>query len=194
MFLLGTWSVMTLAAAYNQNLADVDGYYTRSLGDVDLLDNVVNSVDRLGVDQRAVLSSDDQRFSDGVWASVVELDRHLADLNALANRNPGRRARVALLSAALRQVLDLAARSDEIKDARGRRAALAYFDANGGAISLAKSQAGELKEALLRGMRDQVLKTSTANSLLKAMFHGAPAGIVLGSTSAAAKLAPRAPL
>lgn len=193
MLLLGTWSVMTLAAAYSQNLANVDSFYTRSLCDVDLLDNVVNAIDRLDVDQRAVLSSGDQRFSDGVWASVVELDRHSAELKALADRNPARGARAAQLSASLRQVLDLAARSDDIKDTRGRRAALAFFDASEGVISLAKSQAGELKEDLLRSLRDQVLKASTGNSLLKAMLHGAPAGIALGP-SAAARLAPRAPL
>ncbi|HEY2106480.1 MAG TPA: hypothetical protein VGH29_11880 [Candidatus Binataceae bacterium] len=46
------------------------------------LDDLTSIVDRLSIDQQAFMSTGDDRFQDGVYASIVTLDRRLEGLNA----------------------------------------------------------------------------------------------------------------
>jgi hypothetical protein len=174
-----TWSVITFAEAYTQSLADINDSYNRSLSSVYLLDEVISAIERLSIEQRAFLSTADPRFVDGVWTSIVSLDRNLEMLKGLAVHGALQQAPVAQLSTAVRRVENSVAHSDDIRDRRGKRAAIAFFDADEAAISAAQSQAGELKSAIVLDLY-RSLHARGSNRLLQAVFHGAPAGVAFG--------------
>jgi CHASE3 domain sensor protein len=179
LIMVTAWSVMTLAYAYNQSLACMNDSFGRGVVAVNLLDDVRNTVDRLGIDLRAFLATGDPRFQDGVWNGVASLDHHLDELRGLVDRDGVQGARAARLSAAVKQVLTCVAQSYDVKDARGARAALAFFDTHDAVISAAKSQADDLKAEVLANISDQMVNAHGGSSLLKAMLHGAPAGLAL---------------
>jgi CHASE3 domain sensor protein len=139
-----SWSVMNLADAYSHSLTQMDNSYNRGFDAIDLLDDITGALDRLALDQRVFLSTGEQQFVDGIWNSTVALDRDIATLNSFPATNTIPRAEVARLSAGLKQALKSVADCDEIMDARGRRAALAFFDRNDGALIQARSEAASL--------------------------------------------------
>ncbi len=141
-------------------------------------------MDRLGIDQRAFLSIGDHRFLEGVWSGTVSLERHLDSTRALT-ANEAQRARAARLPATVRQVLDSVALSYDIKDARGARAALAFFDAHESVIAATRSQAEELKTWIVRDTFDQILNAHGSSGWLKAMLDGVPSGVRFARVSSA---------
>jgi CHASE3 domain sensor protein len=143
------------------------------------LDDLTSTVDRLSIDQQAFMSTGDDRFQDGVYASIVTLDRRLAGLNASMAGNAVQRARLVRLSAAIKQVVDAVAQSYEVKDARGAAAALAFLDTNDAAISAAKSRAAELSSEMARDLSNQIIARGS-NGLMTAILYGTPAGVTFG--------------
>src|SRR5690242_11302755 len=78
-----SWSVMILAGAYNQSLARIDNSFTQGFAALYLLADIEGAVERLNTEQQAFLTTGDLRFVDGVWSSVVVLDRSLEILQNL---------------------------------------------------------------------------------------------------------------
>ncbi|HKD68865.1 MAG TPA: hypothetical protein VKB84_18620 [Candidatus Binataceae bacterium] len=179
--LLITWSAMTVSNAYSQSMAAMNDSFNRGLSAVYLLDDVRNNVDRISIDQRAFLSTTDLRFLDGVWSSALNLDRHLEAISALAGTDGEQRAGAARLSGATRQVLECVARSYDIRDVRGSRAALAFFDAHEDVISEAKAQADQLKIGIVLNISDRIANAGGRGGLLKAMLRSIPAEAAFGS-------------
>jgi len=169
------WSVITLADAYSQRLADMDNSYNRGFSAVYVLDDITAAVDRLGTNQRAFLSTSDLRFSDEIWMNIVNLGHDLAVLKGLAARNPIPAARVAQLSAAIGQVQDSIAHCDDLRDTRGKRAALACLDSDETAFAEATSRSIELKTAIIQDIINRNRNARRGDSLLRAVFHRAPA-------------------
>jgi len=171
---------MTVSNAYSQSMAAMNDSFNRGLSAVYLLDDVRNNVDRISIDQRAFLSTTDLRFLDGVWSSALNLDRHLEAISVLAGTD-GEHAGAARLSGATRQVLECVARSYDIRDARGSRAALAFFDAHEDVISEAKAQADQLKIGIVLNISDRIANAGGRGGLLKAMLRSIPAEAAFGS-------------
>lgn len=172
--LVFAWGVMSLAHAYDRSLATVSDSFTHGFMLLGRLESIVDALDRLGVDQRAFLSTGDERFQDGVIENAESLEIDIDVLNALAATGKSQRALVSL-SRSIRQVLDLVGESDGIRDVRSSAAAAAFFESKDSALSLAKWQADQLRIEITRGMSGRIIKARRYHALFEGFFYGEPA-------------------
>ena len=177
--LVFAWGVISLAHAYDRNLATVSDSFTHGFMLLGRLGNIVDALDRLGIDQRAFLSTGDERFQDGVIENAESLEINIDMLNALAATDKSQRP-LTSLSRSIKDVLDLVGQSDGIRDVRGSAAAAAFFDSRQGAVSLAKWQADQLRIEVTRGISGRIRKARGYNALFEGFFYGQPAGTALG--------------
>jgi hypothetical protein len=181
--LMVVWGVMSLGFAYNASLERMSVSFDRSLTVASLLDNTMNNLDHLGVEQQAFLSTGNSRFHDGVWESALALENDLGWLDDAGPRIGLPRTQLGSLRAGINQALQVMARSYDIRDTRGKAAALVYYDANEAAISGAKTQANELKTRVLQQISDG-LRARRNGGLSEVLFHGAPRGITVAEGAA----------
>jgi CHASE3 domain sensor protein len=178
--LVFAWGVMSLAHAYEQSLAQVNDSFDQGFMVVGQLGTILSSLDRLGVDQRAFLSTGETRFQDGVIETAEALELDLSKLNSMATINKSRRAPLTGLSGSIKQILAWVGESDKIRDKRGAAAAVAFFDSREPAMSLATGQADHLRIEISRRIAERIRGASSANALVEALLYGAPAGTTLG--------------
>jgi CHASE3 domain sensor protein len=169
------WGVMALAHSYDRGLAKVNDSFIQGFMIVDYLDVIVDALARLSVDQEAFLSTGDRRFEDGVIESAQTFGLDLDRLNSLAARSKLQRS-FKSLSRTIDQVLSSVAESNEIRDVRGRVAAVAFFDSKEAAIADAKAQAERLKIEITGCVTDRIRSARSPSALFEDFFYGAPVG------------------
>jgi hypothetical protein len=170
--LVFAWGVMSLARAYDRNLATVSDSFTRGFMLLGRLGTIVDALDRLGVDQRAFLSTGDERFQDGVIENAESLEINMDMLNTLAAANESQRPLISL-SRSIKDVLDLVGESDGIRE-RSSPAAADFFDSKEDVVSLAKWQADQLRIEVTRSMSVRIQKARGSNALFEGLFYDAP--------------------
>jgi CHASE3 domain sensor protein len=174
------WSVMSLAHAYDRSLTTVSDSFTHGFMLLGRLGTIVDALDRLSVEERAFLSTGDERFQDGVIENAEALEINVDVLNSMAATGKSQRAALTSLFRSIKQVLDLVGESDGIRDARSGAAAAAFFESKESAVSLAKWQADQLRIEVTRGMSGRIRKARRYNALFEGFFYGEPAGTALG--------------
>ncbi len=177
--LVFVWGVLSLAHAYDRSLTRMNDSFTEGFMIVDRLGAVLDALGRISIDQQAFLSTDDARFQDGVVESAEALTIHVATLNALAARGKLQRPPLAILSRSIDQALTLVGESDEVRQTRGTRAALAYFDARENTFAEARLQAGQLRSEIARHISERVRSARSPKALLHDVLGSAPRGIAL---------------
>ncbi len=182
--LVFAWGVMSLARAYGQSLATVNDSFDQGFMVEAQLGAILSSLERLSVDQRAFLSTGETRFQDGVIESAETLELDLDQLNSMAASRQLRRAPLAGLSGSIKRILAVMGESDQIRDARGTAAAVAFFDSKEPAMSLAKWQADQLRIAISRRIAERIRGAHGTTALVEAFLYGAPAGSTLGQAGA----------
>jgi CHASE3 domain sensor protein len=181
--LMFSWGVITLAHAYSRSLGDMNDSFKQGLSAIYALDEITGTVDRIGVDQRAFLSTGQHRFEESLWIATEGMDRPMEMLRSITSRDAEQQARTMRLFAAVRHLLDCVARSYEIRDARGRRAAMVYFDGCEDAVADANAQAGELKSVIIANVSGRILNARASSALIQAMLHAQPSGTGMGPAS-----------
>jgi hypothetical protein len=181
--LMVIWGVMSLGYAYNSRLARMSDSFNRGFIVVSLLDETISNLDRLDVAQQASLSTGIGPFQDAVWESALALENNLGWLDYAGAKIGLPHAELAKLRAAIDQALEVMAKSYDVRDARGKTAAVLFFD-NQTAITGAKAQANELRTKVLRDITDGIRGAQGTNGLIEVLFHGAPHGIALSHTVA----------
>jgi len=170
------WGAVSLAHAYDRSLAKVNDSYNQALKVVGRLDFILHALARLNIDQQAFLSTGDERFQDGVVESVESLTIGMGMLNSTAASNDLQRALLTGLFRSIEQVLGSVAESDEVRDTRGRAAAVAFFESKEAATSLAKWQADQLRIEITGCVSERIRSGRSANTLFRAILYDAPVG------------------
>jgi hypothetical protein len=184
--LIVMWGVMSLGYAYNSSLERMNDSFSRALTIASLLDETISDLDHLSLNQQASLSTGNERFHDGVWESALALENNLGWLDDAGAKAGLPRAELVGLRAAVDQALKMMAKSYDVRDARGKTAALAFYDTNDTAICAAKAQASEVRTEVLRGISDGIRGARGTNGFIEVLFHGAPRGIAFPHGSAKA--------
>jgi CHASE3 domain sensor protein len=174
--LVFVWGVMSLAHAYDRGLAKVNDSFIQGFMVVDQLGVIADALARLSVDQEAFLSTGDQRFQDGVIESAETFMLDMDRLNSLAAKSKLQRSLLNSLSRSIKQVLGSVAESNEIRDVRGRVAAVAFFESKEAAISDAKSQAEQLRIEITGCVSDRIRSARGPSALFEDFLYGAPIG------------------
>jgi hypothetical protein len=176
--LLFVWGVVSLAHAYARGLAKVTDSFTQGFIVEEQLGAMLEALTHLSVDQEAFLSTGDQRFQDGVVesAQTLELDMYMLQL---AYGTKLQRPLLNSLSRSIDLVMGSVAESDDIRDVRGRLAAVTFFDSQEAAISVAKSQADRLIIDITACLSDRVRSAHGTSVLFEALLYGAPVGTML---------------
>jgi hypothetical protein len=181
------WGVISLAHAYDRSLAKMKDSYARGFMLVERLGGVLDTLARLRIDQQAFLSTGDDSFQDGVVESAETLTLDVSVLNSLAARNTSERPLLLSLSRSIEQSIASVADSDHLREVHGKADAIAYFDAQENAISLAKWQAEQLRIQIAGRISDHVQSARSANALLQDFLFYAPVGTVLKRGAAISK-------
>ncbi len=174
--LVVVWGVMSLVHAYDRSLAKVNDSVVQGLMLAEQLGVIGDTLVRLSVDQEAFLSTGDRRFQDGVIESAESFALDMARLNSLAASGKVQRPLLNSLSRSIDQVLGSVADSDEIRDVRGRVAAVAFFGSKEAAIADAKSQAEQLRIEITGCISDRIRSARGSSALFEALLYGAPVG------------------
>ncbi len=177
--LVFVWGVLSLAHAYDRSLTRMNDSFTEGFMIVDRLGAVLDALSRLSVDQQAFLSTGDARFQDGVVESVEALTIHVETLKVLAARGKLQRQPLAILSRSIDLALNLVGESDEVRQSRGGRAALAYFDSRENTLAEARLQADQLRSEIARHISERVRSARSPKALLHDVVGGVSHGIRL---------------
>jgi CHASE3 domain sensor protein len=164
--LLLLWGVMSLARRYEQSLAWVNQSFNEGFKLTGQLGVILEALNHLGVDQHAFLSTGDKTFQDGVIESAETLEIEMSMLNSQTAGNSLRQSLVNDLSRSIEQVIASVGRSDAIRDAGGKKAAIAYFASQADPLSNAKSQANQLRIEIIRSIADRISKAHANSTLL----------------------------
>jgi hypothetical protein len=180
--LVFVWGVMALAHAYDRSLATVNDSFTQGFIVVERLGAILDALARLSVDQEAFLSTGDKRFQDGVveGAETLALDMYM--LNSLAARNKLQRPLLTSLARSIEQVLGSVAQSDDIRDVRGRAAAVAFFESKEAVISVAKWQADQVRIEITGCISDRIRSARGTSALFQELLYSAAIETALGRT------------
>jgi hypothetical protein len=176
--LLVVWGVVSLAHAYDRGLAKVNDSFTNGFRVEEQLGATIEALTQLSIDQKAFLSTGDKRFQDGVIesAQTLQLDMYMLELEY---RTKLQRPLLNSLSRSIDLVLGSVANSDDIRDVRGRLAAITFFDSQQAAISVAKSEADQLIIDISACLSDRVRNAHRTSALFEALLYGEPVGTML---------------
>jgi hypothetical protein len=176
--LVFVWGVMSLGHVYDRSLARVNESFTQGFMVVERIGAMLDALARLSVDQEAFLSTGDERFQDGVIESAQTLELDMYMLN-LADRAKLQRPLLNSLSRSIDLFLGSVADSDEIRDDRGRVAAVAFFESKDATIADTESQAEQLRIEITGCVFDRIRSASGTRALFEALLYGAPVGTML---------------
>ncbi|MGO9056838.1 MAG: CHASE3 domain-containing protein [Candidatus Binataceae bacterium] len=155
--------------ALKRSLMRVSDSFIGGLTVVDHVDSIVNQLDRLTIDQRAFLSTGDDRFSENVVESIMGIDRNLESLEVAANKDPRLRSPVAELSHSINWVMDSMGKSFQIQQTSGAAVAIALLD-DDPSVDGAKGEARRLRAVATDDVFDRVRSESRMRSILNVLF------------------------
>ena len=115
----------------------------------------MNDLDRLSDNQRAYLSTGDERYSEEVAESVIEISTNLESLKQVSIRGESLLQRVKKLSDEIDWALASVEKSYDLKQTVGSGVAIALLD-NDEALDEAKMEAMSLRKHATDGMLDRV--------------------------------------
>lgn len=167
------WGVMSLAHAYYRRLDKVNDSFIQGFVIVDELDLIADALARLSVDQEAFLSTGDQRFQDGVIDSAQTFGFNQNRMSSLA-AGTNLEGSVNSLFRSIDQVLGSVAESDQIREVRGRVAAVAFFESKEPGIFDAKLQAEQLRTQISSSVADRIRNAQGPSTLFDDFLHDAP--------------------
>jgi CHASE3 domain sensor protein len=166
-------AVMCLAICFrlvlNHTLTKFTVSLTEGLVVADDIDSILDDLDLLGINQRAFLSSGDDRFSDDVAESVTGLISHLESLKQVSVNGEPLRRRTGKLSHSIDWVLESVGKSFELQQTSGSAVAIAALD-NDDAIKDAKMEALALKTLATNGVFDRMRSEREMRSILEVLF------------------------
>jgi hypothetical protein len=177
--LVFAWGVISLAHAYDLSLAKMNDSFAQGFMLEERLGGVLDNLARLRIDQQAFLATGDERFQDGVVESAETLTLDIGVLNSLAAKSEMERPLLTSLSRSIEQVLGSVADSDHIREVRSKADAVAFFESQETAISVAKWQADQLRIQVAGRISDRIRSARSTNALFQDLFYSAPVGIAL---------------
>lgn len=142
---------------------------TGSLIVVENCDSLLDDLDRLGDNQRAYLSTGDDRYSEAVAESVIEISTGLEALKQISIRGESLRRRVRKLSGKIDWALASVEKSYELQKTVGSGVAIALLD-NDDAFEEAKLEAVSVKKLATDGMLDRMETERQMRSILQVLF------------------------
>jgi len=153
----------------NHTLTKVTNSMTGSLIIVENCDSLLDELDRLSDNQRAYLSTGDERYSEAVAESVIEISTNLEALKQISVRGESLRRRVRKLSGKIDWALASVGKSYDLQQTVGSGVAIALLD-NDDALEDAKMEAMSLKKLATDGMLDRVEAERNIRSILQVLF------------------------
>jgi CHASE3 domain sensor protein len=155
--------------ALKRTMAQVSNSLVGGLVIVDHVDNIMNQLDRLTTDQRAFLSTGDDRFAEVVVESIMGIDRNLESLEVEAKKNQRLREPVGKLSQAISWVMDSMGKSFQVQQTAGAAVAIAYLD-DDASVDGAKDEAARLRRLATDSLFDRMRSESKMRSILNVLF------------------------
>jgi hypothetical protein len=155
--------------AHDRSLAKVNSSLTGGFLVLGHVGSVMDDLDRLSIDQRAYLSNGDERFSEDLVESVMDLRRNMESLKEVAGRRSRLTVPVAKLDRHIGWVLNSLGQSFDVQRLAGGAAAIAYLDADT-SIDDAKSEAQSLKDQATAGVFNRVRSERRMKSILEVLF------------------------
>jgi hypothetical protein len=174
--LIFAWGVISLAHGHERSLASVDNFFTQGSMIMEGLGGVSDDLDRLGIDQRAFLSTGDLQFQDGVIESTEALLLHMSRLQSLAVKNRLQRSPLADLQLGVDRALGSVGESDAIAARRGRAAAIEFFADREAAIWEARAQADHLRAMVSESISNRIRNARSPRAFLHDLVGVAPPG------------------
>ncbi len=168
-----TMAVICLAISFrfvlNHTLNRVSNSVTGGLIVVENVDSIVDNLDRLNNNQRAYLSTGDDRFSEEVAESIIAISSDLEALKQVSVKGEPLRRRVRNLSHQIDWVLDSMEKTYEVQQSAGNAVAVALLD-NDESVTEAKMAAMSLKKTATDGMFDRVRNERKMRSVFEVLF------------------------
>jgi hypothetical protein len=155
--------------ALKRTLSQVSDSLVGSLVVVDHVDSIVNQLDRLNIDQRAFLSTGDDRFSEVVVESIMGIDRNLESLEVEARKDRRLIDPVGKLSQSIGGVMDSMGKSFQVEKTAGAAVAIAYLD-DDPSVDGAKGDALRLRRMATDGVFARMRNESRIKSILNVLF------------------------
>jgi CHASE3 domain sensor protein len=153
----------------NHTLTTVTRSVTGGLIAVESLDSISGNLDRLAINQRAFLSTGDDRFSEEVAESVIGISTDLEALKQVSIKGEPLQRRVGMLSRRIDWALGSVEKTYELQQNFGAAVAIALLD-NDDSIEQAKLEARSIKKAATDGMFDRVQTERKMRSILEVLF------------------------
>lgn len=173
MFCVLAASVICLSICFrfvlDHTLNKVTNSVTASLIVVENCDAILDALDRLNINQRAFLSTADERYSEAVAESVISISTNLESLKQISVRGESLRLRVHKLSGKIDYALASIEKSYELKQTVGSAVAIALID-NDEALEEAKAEAMGLKKLATDGMLNRFETQRKFRSILEVLF------------------------
>lgn len=153
----------------NHALTTVTNSVTGGLIVVENVDAIVDNLDRLNINQRAFLSTGDDRYSEEVAESVIAISTNLESLKQIWMKGEPLQRRVMKLSRQIDWALESVEKTYELQQNVSPAVAIAMLD-NDDAMIEAKMQAQALKKAATDGMFDRVETERKLRAVLQVLF------------------------
>ena len=169
--LMSAWTVISVANAHQRSLARVNDSFAEGSMFADRLGAISDDLARISVEQEAFLSTGDLRFQDVVIETSEKLTIDIGMLDSFAAKGNWPRSVLTRLSRSVDQVLSSVGESDQIADARGTAAAVAYFESREDAISDAQRQADHLKSKITGSISDRIRNARTTRAFLQDLLY-----------------------
>jgi hypothetical protein len=131
----------------------------------DNVDSILDSLDRLSLNQRFFIRTGDSRFSQDVYESVTVIERQMDSLRQVAHHGSRLRGSIAGLNRALDCVLATLRRCNEVEKSHSSAAALALLDQDESIVE-AEQRARQLRMLAIEGVFDRVRSEGTIKSII----------------------------
>jgi len=152
-----------------RTLAQLSDSLVGGLVVVDHVDNIVNQLDGLTTEERAFLSTGDDRFSQGMVESIMGIDGNLESLEVEAIKDKGLSAPVKKLSQSINVVMDSMSESFQVQKIAGAAVAIAYLD-HDASVDGAKDDAARLRRLATDSLFARVRGESWMKSILDVLL------------------------
>jgi CHASE3 domain sensor protein len=168
-----TAAIICLAICFrfvlNHTLSRVTNSVTGGLIVVENVDAIVEDLDRLAMNQRAFLSTDDDRYSEQVAESIIAISTNLEALKQVSIKGEPLRSRVTKLSHRIDWALESVEKTYELQQTVGSSVAIALLD-NDDAVEEAKNEALAVKKLATDCMFDRVEMQRKTREILQVLF------------------------
>ena len=155
--------------ALDRILTSVRESMTGGFGVVNDADSIMNGLDRLNLNQRFFLRTGDLHFSQDMYESVTEIERHMDSLRQIAQQGSQLRGPIARLDRGVDGALDSLRRSNDLDKSKGSAEAIALLDRDE-SIPEGRREAEQLRKLAAQGIFDHVRNQRQMESILAAVF------------------------